>query len=77
MAKTINNDRWLTKHFQRIVDKYAGGFIFIGSGRILYTDKDGSPGELAKRLKKEFPGITPLFFRVPYPHELVCALPIP
>ena len=74
MTKTINNDRWLTEHFQEIIDKYAGGYVFIGNGRVLYTDRDGSPGELVKRLKKDFPALVPLFFRVPYPHELVCAL---
>lgn len=72
--KAFDNDQWLTKHFKELVDKYAGGFIVAVNGRIVYTDKDGSPRELGERVREEFPGATPLFFRVPFPHEFVCAL---
>lgn len=74
--KSFNNDQWLTNHFKELVDKYAGGFIVAVNGQIVYTNKDGSPRELGKRVKKEFPNTTPLFFRVPYPHEFICALTI-
>ena len=70
----VGNDRWLTKNFEKIVNEYAGGYILIGNGKILYTDKDGTPRQLIKKAKKEYPRITPLFFRVPYPHEFLCAL---
>ena len=72
--KVFNNDQWLTKHFKELVDKYAGGFIIAVNGKIVYTNKDGSPRDLGKRVKREFPDATPLFFRVPYPHEFICAL---
>lgn len=73
-SKLFDNDRWLTEHFEELVDKYAGRYLLIGNGKILYTDEDGTPRELAKKIKEEYPGIVPLFFRVPYPHEFVCAL---
>jgi hypothetical protein len=72
-GKSINNDRWLREHFEEIIDRYAGGFVIIGNGKILYTNKDGTPRELGKRVRKEHPGVLPLFFRVPFPHELICA----
>lgn len=74
MPKIINNDQWLAKHFEEIVDKYAGGYIVVANGKILYTDKDGTPKEIVKKAKTRYPKITPLFLRVPYPHEFICAL---
>lgn len=76
-SKVIDNDQWLTAHFQEVVDKYAGGFIFVVNGKIVYTNKDGTPKELVKRIKVDSPDSIPLFFRVPYPHEFICALIIP
>ena len=73
-TKIFDNDRWLTRNFERIIDTYAGGYILIGAGKVLYTNKDGTPRQLIEKAKTEYPNITPLFFRVPYPHEFICAL---
>ena len=75
--KAINNDTWLTKNFERIVNKYQGRYILIGAGKVLFTDDDGTPRELLKKAKTKYPGVTLLFFRVPSPHEFLCALAVP
>lgn len=74
ITKAVDNDGWLRNHFEEVIDRYAGGFIFVVNGKIVYTNKDGTAGELAKKVRSEYPDRTPLFFRVPYPHEFICAL---
>ena len=73
-TKIFDNDRWLAKNFERIIDTNAGGYILIGAGKVLYTNKDGTPRQLIEKAKTEYPDITPLIFRVAYPHEFICAL---
>ena len=64
-------DEWLRKNFEYVLNKYAGGYIVIIDNKgIVYTDKDGSPRELGLRVKKEYPGTSPLFFEVPHPDIL-------
>ena len=73
-GKRFDADKWLTKNFERLVDKYAGGYLLVIDGKILYTDKDGSPREIAEKAKARFPRAIPLFFRVPRPKDFLCAL---
>ena len=73
-GKRFDHDKWLTKHFEKIVDKYAGRYILVADGKILYTDKDGSPREIAEKAKAGFPDATLLFLRVPRPKDFLCAL---
>ncbi len=72
--KIISNDQWLSKNFEKIIDKFAGGYIVIGDGKVLFTNKDGSPREIVNMAKAQYPNLIPLFLRVPYPHEFLCAL---
>ena len=68
---------WLTKNFEYVIDKYGTGgryVVIIGDKGIVYTDANGSPDILARRVKREFPGSKPLFFRVPRPRDFLCAL---
>ncbi len=73
-AKRFNSDKWLAEHFENLVDQYAGRYILVVDGKVVYTDKDGSPKQIAQKAKARFPHTVPLFFRVPRPHEFVCAL---
>jgi hypothetical protein len=73
-VRRFNADQWLTEHFEELVDKYAGRYLLIVEGKILYTDKDGSPREIAAKAKARFPKSTPFFFRVPRPKDFLCAL---
>ena len=66
---------WLTENFEYVVDNFAGGYVVIVDNKgLLYTDADGSPGEIVGRARKEFPKTKPLFFRVPHPQDFLCAL---
>jgi len=70
----FNADKWLTENFEKLVNKYAGRYILVIDGRVLYTDKDGSPGEIAGKAKFRFPHSVPLFLRIPRPKDFLCAL---
>jgi Ni,Fe-hydrogenase I small subunit len=73
-GKRFNSDKWLTKNFEKLVDKYAGRYILVVDGRVLYSDKDGSPREIADKAKSRFPHAIPLFLRIPRPKDFLCAL---
>jgi len=73
-GKRFNSDEWLTKNFERLVNKYAGRYILVVDGRVLYTDKDGSPRDIADKAKSRFPHSVPLFLRIPRPKDFLCAL---
>ena len=73
-GKRFDSDKWLTKNFEKLVDKYAGRYILVIDGRVLYTDKDGSPREIADKAKSLFPQSVPLFLRIPRPKDFLCAL---
>ena len=73
-GKRFNSDKWLTEHFEELVDKYAGGYILVVDGKVVYTNKDGSPKELSKKVRTNFPHAIPLFLRVPRPKDFLCAL---
>jgi hypothetical protein len=73
-GKRFDSDKWLTKHFEKLVDKYAGRYILVVDGAVLYTDKDGSPREIADKAKSRFPHSVPMFLRIPRPKDFLCAL---
>ena len=73
-GKRFNADQWLTKNFEKLVNKYAGRYILVVDGRVLYTNKDGSPGEIAGKARSRFPHSVPLFLRIPRPKDFLCAL---
>jgi hypothetical protein len=73
-GKRFNSDRWLTENFEKLVNKYAGRYILVVDGQVLYTDQDGSPGEIAGKARSRFPHFVPLFLRIPRPKDFLCAL---
>ena len=67
----VDNDTWLRKHLEELVDKYAGEFVVISAGKLY---RNGTPQELLKKAKSEHPNIIPLFFRVPRPEDFISIL---
>ena len=70
-GKRFNSDKWLTEHFEELVDKFPGKFLIIANGKIY---KDGSPSRLRDRALKENPSASILGFKVPRPKDFLCAL---
>ena len=70
-TKRIDNDRWLTEHFEELVDKYAGEYIVVAEGQIYH---EGTPRELRDRAEAEHPQATIMGIRIPRPEDFICAL---
>ena len=71
-SKVVNNDRWLTEHFEELVDKYAGEFLVVAEGQIY---RGGTPSQLREKAQAEHPHTILLGIRVPRPEDFLCALP--
>jgi len=63
-AKIVDTDVWITLHFQKIVNKYAGQRIVISNGEI-FTGENA-----VEKAKKKYPNIIPTSMPVPRPEEL-------
>ena len=73
----IDAHTWVWDNIEELVDKYAGGFIIVVDGEgIVFTDADGSPRELMKKVKRKYSKSKPLFFRVPHPQDFLSCVPI-
>jgi ABC-type phosphate/phosphonate transport system ATPase subunit len=70
-AKRINNDHWLTKHFEELVNKYAGEFIIVANGQIYCG---GTPSQLRDQAQSEHPKAKIMGIRIPRPEDFICAL---
>lgn len=63
--KIQDSDKWVSAHFEEIVDKYAGQYIVISNGEIF-------TGENAlEKAQTKYPHMTPLSMPVPTPQDLV------
>ncbi len=61
--KIVDNDAWITVHFEEIVDKYAGQHIIVSNGEIF-------TGENAlENARKKYPNIIPTSMPVPRPED--------
>ena len=75
MNKKIRADVWLRENFERVVDAHAGGYVVIMDNvGVAFSDKDGSPRQIALKAKRKYPGSKPLFLVVPRPQDFLCAL---
>lgn len=67
--KKIDNDAWITAHFEEIVNKYGGQHIIISGGEIF-------TGENAiDKARKKHPNIIPTSMPVPRPQDFTHILP--
>ncbi|MBI3315032.1 MAG: hypothetical protein HYZ86_03715 [Candidatus Omnitrophica bacterium] len=70
-GKRFNSDKWLTEHFEGLVNKFPGKFLVIADGKIY---SNGSPGRLRDKARKENPRASILGLKVPRPKDFICAL---
>jgi hypothetical protein len=63
--KIVDNDIWLSAHFEEIIDKYAGQYIIISNGEIFTGEK------AFKKAKEKYPRSIPLSMPVPRPEDFV------
>ena len=66
--KVVDDDAWITTHFEKLVNKYAGRHIIVCAGKVF-------TGENAlKEAKKKYPNIIPTSMPIPTPEDFVSIL---
>lgn len=67
----LSDDEWIRRHFEELVDKYAGQYAVVAEGELFV-------GPDAKRLfaeaRRKHPDTIPTGMPVPRPQDFVCAL---
>ena len=70
-ATRVTDDEWIRRHFEELVDKYAGQYAVVASGE-LFVGYD--PVQLDGLARKKHPRVIPSVLRVPRPEDFTCAL---
>ena len=73
ISEQFDADKWLKKHLEKLVDKYAGEYIVVAEGQIY---RGASPSRLRDKAKVEHPKAVILGLRIPQPQDFLCALSI-
>jgi len=69
---TVRDDqRWIRRHFEELVDKYPGKYAVVAAGELFVGD---DPRELHEAARRSHPRIIPTSFPIPRPEDFTCAL---
>ena len=66
------NDRWIARHFQELVEKYAGKYVAVSHRDIAASGDDLSV--VRKNALVRYPDENPSMLHVPQPEALECLL---
>ena len=72
--KTIDNDEWLRKHFEEIVNKYSGKYpyVFVSNGKVFPVRLGDDIAKTEARITKRYG--KPLGMPVPKPEDFLAIL---
>lgn len=70
-ATRVNDDEWVRRHFEELVDKYAGQYAVVAEGE-LFVGYDAK--QLDETARRKHPGVIPTGLRIPRPEDFTCAL---
>ena len=62
-SRTLDNDIFVQKNLERLVNKYPHQRLIISNGEIFRGDS------AVKKARKKFPDVIPMFLPVPGPEE--------
>ena len=69
--RRVNDDEWIRRHFEELVDKYPGQYAVVAAGELFV-------GRNARRLQEvaqwKHPGVVATGLRIPRPEDFTCAL---
>jgi hypothetical protein len=65
------DDDWVRRHFEELVDKYAGQYAIVAEGE-LFVGYDAR--QLDEEARRKHPGVIPTGLRIPRPEDFTCAL---
>ena len=69
--KAIDDAAWIRKHFEELVDKYAGQYAVVAEGE-LFVGYDAH--QLDEAARRKHPGVIPHGLPIPRPEDFTCAL---
>mgnify|MGYP001594740836 CR=1 FL=1 len=69
--KRLDDAAWIRRHFEELVDKYAGKYAVVAEGE-LFVGYDAR--QLDEAARRKHPGIIPHGLRIPRPEDFTCAL---
>jgi len=67
----LNDDEWIRRHFEELVDKYAGQYVVVAAGELFAGQ---SARALFAKARRRHPHVIPTGVPVPRPQDFVCAL---
>lgn len=67
----LSDDEWVRRHFEELVDKYAGKYAVVAEGE-LFVGYDSR--QLDEEARRKHPGVIPTGLRIPHPEDFTCAL---
>lgn len=65
------DDQWIRKNFEKLVEKHAGEYIAVASGRIVFGK---TRKEAEVKLQKSVKNVLPSVMQIPHQESLTCAL---
>ena len=65
------DETWIRRHFEELVDKYAGQYAVVAEGE-LFVGHDAL--QLDEAARRKHPGVIPTGLRIPRPEDFTCAL---
>lgn len=66
-----NNDEWIRRHFEQLVDRYPGQYAVVSGGE-LFVGRDAR--KLFAEARRKHPSVIPTGLPIPRPEDFVCAL---
>ena len=66
-----NDDEWIRRHFEKLVDRYPGQYAVVAEGE-LFVGHDA--GRLFDEARRKHPQVVPTGMPIPRPQDFLCAL---
>ena len=67
----LTDEVWIRRHFEELVDKYAGQYAIVAEGELFVGD---DPARLEAKARRRHPGVIPHGLPIPRPEDFTCAL---
>jgi len=71
MNAFTKDGEWIHRHFEEIVDQYAGRYVAVANEELFVGD---TMKEARDKALRKYPHINPSILRVPRPQDFVCAV---
>jgi len=71
--KLVDDDEWIRLHFEELVDKYGGQYVFVAGGKVFPVASGEDVAKKEEKIRKKY-GIAPIGMPVPQPRDFFSIL---